>query len=103
MKPLVLFLMICFFGSYSSMATEYNKNTSAKQRTDGSITGLVLDNETRQPLTGVNVIVEGTRRGTTTNRNGEFTISEIETGTYTLLFDFIGYARKEITNKIKTT
>ncbi len=64
----------------------------------GAIKGVVLDKKTRKPLAGVNITVEGTRRGTTTNGNGEFTILKIVTGKYTLIFNYIGYTRKKYDN-----
>lgn len=64
----------------------------------GAIKGVVLDKKTRKPLAGVNITVEGTRRGTTTNGNGEFTILKIVSGKYTLIFDYIGYTRKKYDN-----
>ena len=42
------------------------------QEPTGIITGQVIDSATRQPLAGVNVIVEGTRLGTMTRDDGTF-------------------------------
>jgi len=58
----------------------------------GVINGTVLDKKSQKPLQGVNVIVEGIRRGAVTNHNGEFTISKLIAGEYTLVFRHIGYA-----------
>ncbi len=38
----------------------------AAQQPTGTITGQVIDSATRQPIAGVNVVVEGTRLGTVT-------------------------------------
>ena len=45
-------------------------------------------------IAGVNVVVKGTTRGTTTNDKGEYTIS-VEKGK-TLTFSYIGYVSKEM-------
>jgi len=60
----------------------------------GAIKGKVLDKKSREPLTGVNITLKGTGRGTTTDQNGQFTISKIAAGEYTLIFDIIGYTKK---------
>lgn len=65
----------------------------AVPKSDGAIIGMVLDKKTHEPLPGVNITVRGTRRGTTTNHEGKFTLSKIEPGEYTLFFDYIGYSR----------
>ncbi|PWH84200.1 TonB-dependent receptor [Algibacter marinivivus] len=57
-----------------------------------SISGNVKDN-TGMPLPGVNVIVDGTTKGAVTDFDGNYTISNLENGTYTLSATFIGYAK----------
>lgn len=58
------------------------------------INGLVRD-ASGQPLIGVSVQVKGTKTGTTTNRNGQFTISA-DLGDV-LIFSYIGFNTKEVT------
>ena len=60
-------------------------------RGKGRISGRVYDRSTREPLIGVNVIVEGTTLGASTNTNGDFTIDNLDPGDYTLQFNYIGY------------
>jgi TonB-linked SusC/RagA family outer membrane protein len=55
------------------------------------VTGNVRDNATGEPLPGVNVTVEGTTNGTSTDMDGNFTLSNVSTGSR-LVFSFIGYA-----------
>ncbi|WP_298498251.1 TonB-dependent receptor [uncultured Algibacter sp.] len=57
-----------------------------------SISGNVKD-KTGIPLPGVNVIVDGTTKGAVTDFDGNYSISNLENGTYTLLATFIGYAK----------
>ncbi|MFL2983657.1 MAG: carboxypeptidase-like regulatory domain-containing protein [Candidatus Neomarinimicrobiota bacterium] len=60
-----------------------------------SITGVVKDSGTKKPLVGANVYITGTSLGTATTDEGEYTISNINPGTYTLKTSYIGYESKE--------
>ena len=54
-----------------------------------SISGTITDENTKEPLIGVNVILSNTN-GTTTNINGEFSL-EITENEKTISFKYIGY------------
>ncbi|WP_046246723.1 SusC/RagA family TonB-linked outer membrane protein [Hymenobacter terrenus] len=58
------------------------------------VSGKVVDAK-GEALPGVNVVVKGSARGTSTSMTGEFTIPDIEKGT-TLVFSFVGYVPKEV-------
>jgi TonB-linked SusC/RagA family outer membrane protein len=64
----------------------------------GSITGKVID-ETNQSLPGASVSIDGTTLGSTTDANGNYTLTNINPGTYTLSAKFIGYvvSKKTVT------
>ncbi|MBS1933599.1 MAG: SusC/RagA family TonB-linked outer membrane protein, partial [Bacteroidetes bacterium] len=47
-----------------------------------------------QPLSGVSVVVKGTSRGTSTDRNGEFSI--VATKEDVLVFSYVGYESKQV-------
>ena len=53
------------------------------------ISGIVIDENTREPLIGVNVILSNTN-GTTTNIDGEFSL-ELKENERTITFKYIGY------------
>ena len=57
-------------------------------------TGTVND-ETKQPLPGVSVMLKGTNQGTTTDSYGRFIINADQG--QVLIFKFLGYAEKEVT------
>ncbi len=58
----------------------------------GSVTGILLDKESNdQPLPFANVLIKGTTKGTTTDFDGLYVIDNLEPGTYTLEFSFVGY------------
>lgn len=60
---------------------------------DVIVTGQVLDNN-GTPLAGVSVMVKGTTTGTTTDANGNFTISVPNTNAV-LVFSFVGFTEQE--------
>lgn len=62
---------------------------------DGTVSGTVKDNN-QAPLFGVNVSLKNTTKGTQTNENGEFEISNLENGDYTLLISYLGFKTREI-------
>jgi len=57
----------------------------------GRITGLVRSADTKAPLIGANVIVEGTQRGAATGAMGQFSIANLPVGVYRLRVNYIGY------------
>ncbi|MEL7833727.1 TonB-dependent receptor [Fodinibius sp. Rm-B-1B1-1] len=66
------------------------------------ISGRVVDAETGEPLPGVNIFVEGTNTGTTSDENGEFSLT-IPDDSEVLVFSFIGYERLEVEIGDRTT
>ncbi len=60
---------------------------------DVTVTGQVIDDR-GLPLAGVSVMVKGTTTGTTTDANGNFTISVPNTNAV-LVFSFVGYNEQE--------
>ncbi|NOY78315.1 MAG: TonB-dependent receptor [Calditrichaeota bacterium] len=60
-----------------------------------SFTALVKDEESKEPLIGVNVVVEGTTKGGSSDSNGKVTITNIPNGKQTLVFSYIGYKTVE--------
>jgi outer membrane receptor protein involved in Fe transport len=57
----------------------------------GRIIGRVVDTETNEPLTGADVIVEGTDLGAATDENGEFVVLYVPAGSYTIVASYISY------------
>jgi hypothetical protein len=55
-----------------------------------TITGIVLDSATREPLTPASVFCQNTTLGTVTNKQGEFALN-LKSGGYDLIFSFTGY------------
>ncbi len=60
-----------------------------------TISGLVLDSATREPLSPASVFCQNTTLGTTTNKQGEFAI-HLKSGGYDLIFSFTGYQTQTV-------
>lgn len=58
---------------------------------DGTIQGVIFDNLKNQPLPGVNVVVKGTTQGTSTDRDGKFSIRNVSPDNLKLHISYIGY------------
>ena len=62
----------------------------------GTITGTVVDHETGEPLIGVNVVIQNSTSGASTDLDGAFTISGLASGRYTMLISSLGYKTLEM-------
>ena len=66
-----------------------------------TVTGTVTDKANAMPLPGVNVIIKGTSRGTSTDFDGKYSI-EVNQGEI-LVFSYLGYTTQEIEFTGQTT
>jgi len=87
-KVLLFFIFILFFvvqpPVYSNSVLQ------------GTLSGTVTDAE-GEPLPGVNIAIPELNRGTVSDTEGEFRIQNLTTGTYTVVFSFVGFADKNRT------
>ena len=65
------------------------------------IKGTITDTK-NEPLPFVNVFIEDTYKGTTTNDSGYYELNVLETKTYNLVFQYLGYKTVKKTITIKT-
>lgn len=61
----------------------------------GSIKGKITDEQSDESLVGATIQIKGTTIGTITDYDGEYILSNLESGDYTLLISFVGYNSKE--------
>jgi outer membrane receptor protein involved in Fe transport len=63
----------------------------------GNITGKITDAKTKETLPGVNIILKGTYHGAATDINGNYRMTGISPGTYTVEISLIGYKTMQYT------
>ncbi len=68
--------------------------------TTGKVVGVVTDEQTGDPLIGVNVFLEGTILGSATDRDGYYVILNVPPGSYTLKSEYVGYAPSLVNNVV---
>lgn len=66
--------------------------------TTGKITGQVVDDDSGEPLPGVNVVIVGTMFGAATDLKGEYIILNVAPGIYEIRATMIGYTAQKATN-----
>jgi hypothetical protein len=78
------FLLLAFFVAASSPA--FSQFT---------VTGVVIDSASSEPLAAASVFCQNTTLGTTTNKQGEFSLA-LKSGGYDLIFTYTGYKTQTI-------
>jgi len=63
---------------------------------DGTISGFVYDESSRESLIGANVYLFGTDTGTATDGNGYFVLNDIQSGDYDLRISYLGFETKQM-------
>jgi outer membrane receptor protein involved in Fe transport len=64
----------------------------------GKLRGTVIDQKTKEPLIGANIVVEGTNLGAATDIDGIYMILNVPIGTYTVKATYVGYGSVTISN-----
>ncbi|MFI5452454.1 carboxypeptidase-like regulatory domain-containing protein [Pedobacter sp. UC225_61] len=67
----------------------------------GSISGKIID-DTKLPIPGASVQVDGTQKLTVTDSEGNFRITGLASGTYTLTAKYIGFTALKLTTTVGT-
>lgn len=90
MRNFLYILSICLF--------VISQNTNAQQI---KVTGTVTEGDSKSPLIAVQIIVKGSLLGTTTDLNGNYSIT-VPDSNAVLVFKYVGYKTYEIPVKNKT-
>lgn len=88
-------LSLCFLCVSLAFATWAS---GAVLGTTGKIVGTVIDANTKEPLIGARVVVEGTTLGANTDINGNYVILNVPPGVYKVRASYVGYQTKVVTN-----
>ncbi len=68
-----------------------------------TISGMVTDGETNEPLVGASIVVTGTTKGTLTDVDGKYSLSDVPKEATSLTFSFTGYSNLTIPIGSSTT
>jgi hypothetical protein len=82
-KNLLIFMVFLMTGSIYAGVT-------------GKIAGIVVDSKNGEPLPGVNIILEGTLMGASSDAEGFYAILNLPPGIYTVQASYIGYNNVEV-------
>ncbi|MBF8295072.1 MAG: hypothetical protein HW389_1617 [Bacteroidetes bacterium] len=93
-KPLRSWHILLFFATLSFSSLLFGQTT-------GIITGVVRDDENREALPGVNVVIKGTSLGAATDEKGHYIIRNVPTGRNTVEASAIGFKPSEATVNVE--
>lgn len=79
-------------GNQQGQAQDNTRKTGENVSEAGAIAGTVVGAESGETFIGVNVIIKGTTQGASSDVDGEFRISDVEPGTYTIVASYLSYA-----------
>lgn len=79
LKFIIIILFTMLF-AFTTFAESKNK-----------VSGKVVDKKSNEPLVGVNVLIIQSKIGTVTDLNGNFEISNLSNGNYSIKFSYLGY------------
>lgn len=85
------------FSSFASSVDVSLNNGNSKNSSElvqNVVTGVVTDNQSKEPLANVTVLVKGKSSGVSTDSQGKFSIPAL--GNETLVFRLVGYAPQEV-------
>ena len=72
------------------------------RKSKGEIRGTIIEKKSGKPLAGVNAAIEEKSMGAATDSNGQFVISKLPMGIYTIEFSMVGYKPERISGIIIT-
>ncbi len=64
----------------------------------GTVKGTLLDADTKEPLIGASILLEGTSFGSSADVEGKYVISKVPAGVYTAVITSVGYTTQKIPN-----
>lgn len=89
MKNILIVLFLLAFGLFNIANAQ-----------SGILAGNVIDGDyNNEPMAFANILIKGTTTGTTSDFDGKYQL-DLDPGTYTVIFSFVGYETKEISGVI---
>ncbi|UTA69553.1 TonB-dependent receptor [Emticicia sp. 21SJ11W-3] len=99
MKKVAL-ILFCLISHFSFSQTK-EETPAANAHCDCFIQGVVRDNATKQPIVGAVVLIKELNKGTTTDIDGRYRITNLCQGTYKVVGRIVGYQEKTYTIKLE--
>ncbi|MCG8604917.1 TonB-dependent receptor [bacterium] len=90
-RGLVATSLIFCLCAFASLKAQGSNTLDGRSVTTNRITGIVLDESTGRPLGNANVSLQGTNRGSATDRDGRFEIPNVSPSQYTIVVSMIGF------------
>ncbi len=87
-------LLFCFFMCQTLYALAFSPPEKTSLFADITVSGKVTSSDTKEPLVGVSVRIDGTTKGALTDFDGNFTLTCPSDAT--LVFSFVGYADQKV-------
>ncbi|MBI3124257.1 MAG: TonB-dependent receptor [Ignavibacteriales bacterium] len=102
-KIYILLLLTVFSFNVSAQAGQQLALNTTKPANQGIVTGKILDASSNSPIEYASVILLSKQNsqmvsGIATDKNGEFALRGIPTGTYNLNVTFVGFKKKDLTD-----
>ncbi len=91
----ILFIFALMFTVFLSIST-YAQDSKEK----GRISGKIVEKKTGGDMIGARVMIKDTKMGAVSKFDGSYLIKNVPPGEYTLVFSYVGYAKKEVTNVV---
>ena len=88
---------VLLLGLLPPLHSPVHAQDNVRTDTTGTIAGVVVDAARGNPLPGANVAIRGTSTGTSTDVNGRYRLRALPSGTYALVFSFVGFQQKTVT------
>ena len=89
------FYLIGFIFTYgSAYSIEFAEKDTLMPR--GTLAGTIIHRTSKQPVSGARVAVLGTKKGAYTNAKGEFTITSLPVGAYTIRVSMVGFVSQTV-------
>jgi TonB-dependent receptor len=73
-----------------------SRKPESGKKIHGSLRGKVIDEATGEPLIGANVWIPEVSQGASVNVDGEYRLSQLPAGTYSVVISFLGYDTKTL-------
>lgn len=93
MQKLITFIFILSIALFGQVSAQ---TTSTSSSGNGKITGKIIDEKNGQPLMNAVIVFQGTSDGTVSDWNGDFELTGVKPGTYTLECKMLSYNTKTL-------